>query len=128
MRFTLAAIAAAFFATVSAKQVMVDLTSTESPNALYTANLQDEVVVRLNENPSTGFSWVLINRENSNRVQALDLVKQVYIPSESQHDEIYGAGGVKEYHFSAEHEGQEPLELLYCQVWNIKPLIDEVTG
>ena len=126
MRITLALLFAA--ACVTARQVMVDLTENETPNALYFAEPGDQVTLKLNENPSTGFSWVLINRDNSNRIQNLDLVKQEYIPNNRQHDEVYGAGGIKYYHFNALQEGDEPLELIYCQVWSLKPLVDEQSG
>ena len=62
MRTSLFALAALFTVAVHSATVTIDLTQADQPNALYTAELNDEVIVKLNENPTTGYSWILINR------------------------------------------------------------------
>jgi len=118
-----------------AKDVVIDLTQTnnEAPNVLYTAQPGDKVIMKLNENPTTGYSWSLLNLYNSaNDKQVLNLEKQEYIPNKSQNsndgETLYGAGGIKYYNFVAKNEGQETLELIYAQVWTLGPIIDQATG
>ena len=79
---TLALIVGAF----SAKQVLVDLTKNLEANELYMVDLKDEVQVKLRANPSTGFSWVLVNRA-SNDVQVLDLTKEEYVPDHQSEED-----------------------------------------
>lgn len=60
-------------------------------------------MIKLAENPTTGFTWVLVNRDQK---QALKFSKKEYFPSKSQ-DDLFGAGGVKYYNFVARESGAD---------------------
>src|SRR4051812_45274905 len=104
MRFTKLVTLAFLLGCTYAKQVLVDLTSSLESNDIIEADLNDDVQIKLKSNPSTGFSWVMVNRV-TNDLQTLDLVKEEYVPDHQAEDELYGAGGTKYYNFKAIKEG-----------------------
>ncbi len=67
------------------------------------------LAVTLESNPSTGYSWAPVEKQNSILEKFGD---SLYFPSE-QDDETIGAGGWEILYFSAVSTGQETLQLVY---------------
>ena len=65
MRITLATLSL-LFACAFASDVIIDLTQASNENTIYTAFPGDKVIMKLNENPTTGYSWSLLNMFNNN--------------------------------------------------------------
>jgi predicted secreted protein len=71
------------------------------------------LAVTLESNPSTGYSWDRIEKENSILEKFGDTL---YFPSEDD-DGIVGAGGWEILYFKSINIGQETLELVYRRSW-----------
>lgn len=78
-------------------------------------NLENEETfyLRLQENPSTGYSWEL------NLSQGLSLVSDKYYPPESEEGEepLVGAGGVHLWEIKADSEGNQQVTAVYKRSW-----------
>jgi inhibitor of cysteine peptidase len=72
--------------------------------------LGDEFNVRLEENPTTGYSW------NMTSTDGLALVSDQYIPSQPS-GTIVGAGGVHSYFYKAVMAGDQGLHGEYRRPW-----------
>lgn len=72
--------------------------------------LGDEFNVRLEENPTTGYSW------NMTSTAGLDLASDQYIPSQPS-GTIVGAGGVHSYLYKAVMAGDQALHGEYRRPW-----------
>jgi predicted secreted protein len=72
------------------------------------------LVVMLESNPSTGYQWELIKKNES-------ILKQFgqteFKPSETYSPQVVGAGGWDIFHFKAVSAGQTTLELVYHRSW-----------
>ena len=84
-------------------------------------------MMKLPENPTTGYSWVLINRP-SNDLQCLALSKVEYFANKDHRDEVFGAGGTKYYNFHAKIAGSETVEFISCHIWDMKSYTEVSTG
>jgi len=69
--------------------------------------------LRLEENPTTGYSWEL------NLSQGLSLVSDDYYPPESEESEqpLLGAGGVHLWEIKANTEGKQLVTAIYKRSW-----------
>ncbi len=69
--------------------------------------------LRLDENPTTGYSWEL------NLSQGLSLVSDKYCPPESEKGEqpLVGAGGVHLWEIKADSEGTQQVTAVYSRPW-----------
>jgi len=69
--------------------------------------------LRLEENPTTGYSWEL------NLSQGLSLVSDDYYPPESEESEqpLLGAGGVHLWEIKADSEGKQLVTAIYKRSW-----------
>ncbi len=69
--------------------------------------------LRLQENPTTGYSWQL------NLSQKLSLVSDKYYPPESKEGEkpIVGAGGVHLWEIKADSKGNQQVTAIYKRSW-----------
>ena len=66
----------------------------------------DTVVIELDENPTTGFTWA-IHKANE---QVLKLINSEYMPAPGG---TIGIGGVRVFTFEAKHVGTAQIELKY---------------
>eukprot|EP00347_Sterkiella_histriomuscorum_P004671 403359551 len=127
MRITALLTIAAIIGCINSVVVQIDLV--ENPqselNAVHPVNIKDVVMIKLAENPTTGYTWVLVNREANS--QALKFSKKEYFPANHQ-DDIFGAGGIKYYNFLAQQSGADSLDFIYCQVFAMEKFYDSETG
>lgn len=77
----------------------------------------DVIVVTLESNPTTGFSWQLTEMDNA-------VLKQVgEVKYESDGRNIPGAGGTETFRFEAVSAGEVALTLWYMRPWeSVQPL------
>jgi inhibitor of cysteine peptidase len=73
----------------------------------------DTFYVKLNENPTTGFSWQM------NTTDGLAVVNDEYIAPDT---ELVGAGGVHEWEIQAVATGTQQVTAVYRRSW------EDVTG
>jgi predicted secreted protein len=113
---------------VSATQsVFLEVNLAEHPeqaNQITEMTVNDMVSVHLQENPTTGYSWILANRPKD---PVLKFAKKMYFPHKSQ-DEVFGAGGETYYDFRAMKHGADTVDFIYCQVFAMEQFIDKKTG
>jgi len=74
-----------------------------------TAREGDIIVVRVDENPTTGYIWEMVSALNS-----LNPVESVYTESS---DPAMGSGGKREMHFVAEGRGPQEISLQLRRPW-----------
>lgn len=74
---------------------------------------EETFYLRLQENPTTGYSWEL------NLSQGLSLISDKYYPPESREGEqtIVGAGGVHVWEIKADSEGIQQVTAVYRRPW-----------
>ena len=74
---------------------------------------EETLYLRLQENPTTGYSWEL------NLSQGLSLVSDEYYPPESEEGEepLVGAGGVHLWEIKADSEGNQQVMAIYKRSW-----------
>jgi inhibitor of cysteine peptidase len=71
------------------------------------------LAVTLESNPTTGYSWAPVEKENS----IFELFGDpIYIPAEQEEGAV-GSGGWEIYYFRSISAGQETLELIYRRSW-----------
>jgi inhibitor of cysteine peptidase len=75
--------------------------------------VDSSIVIRLDENPTTGYSW------NVTSSQGLEYVNDTFIPPETQ---LIGAGGVHEWEYRAPETGDAEFSAIYKRPW------EETTG
>jgi inhibitor of cysteine peptidase len=122
---TLLTIAAVLVGSIQSIFLEIDLSAhPEQANAVHEMNVNDAVSIKLAENPTTGYSWVLGNRPQD---PVLRFAKKQYFPHKSQ-DEIFGAGGEAYYDFVAKKSGADTVDFVYCQVWAMDKFLDKETG
>lgn len=116
------------FGLMNALVVQIDLQKNpEEANTVHQVQVNDVVMIQMPMNPTTGFSWVLLDKQE-NETQCLTLGKEEYFTSQERKAEVFGAGGTKYYNFVAKQSGSTTLDFISCQVWTMKPLINETTG
>ena len=79
------------------------------------------LVVTLESNPSTGYSWELVEKQNS----ILEQIGEVeYIAPEPTDPPMVGVPGWEVFRFEAVSTGQETLELVYRRPWetDVEPI------
>jgi len=83
--------------------------------------LGQKLVVKLESNPSTGYTWELIEDPNSILEQ---IGEMEFKPYEQGDPPMVGAGGWEIFRFKAISTGQETLELIYRRSWetDVQPL------
>ncbi|HXX11886.1 MAG TPA: protease inhibitor I42 family protein [Burkholderiales bacterium] len=94
---------------------MADIVVTEADlGRKMTARVGDTVVVRLPENPTTGFRWALASPQGD----VLDLAHDDFQASEQTG---VGAGGLRVFRFGAKHAGSGRIELKLTRAWESGP-------
>jgi predicted secreted protein len=93
----------------------------DSDNSSQVTLRQGQILaVTLESNPTTGYSWYRVEKQDSIFEKFGDTL---YFPSE-QDDETVGAGGWEILYFRSINIGQETLELVYCRSWetDVEPI------
>jgi inhibitor of cysteine peptidase len=73
----------------------------------------DTVVIRLESNPTTGYSWILDEKTDTSIVSAAD---SEYVQSVKD-EELVGAGGHEIFTFKAASKGKTSIVLNYERPW-----------
>lgn len=119
---TLFTVAAVLMTAVQSIFLQIDLSEhPEEANAVHEMSVNDMVGIKLSENPTTGYSWILASRSQD---PVLRFSKKQYFPHKSQ-DEVFGAGGETYYDFRAMKHGADTVDFVYCQVWAMQKFVDE---
>lgn len=118
-------------------ELAVDNTLEETPNSMpprqqvvteadngtgITLENEETFYLRLQENPTTGYSWEL------NLSEGLSLISDKYYPPEPGEEErtIVGAGGVHIWEIKADSEGIQQLTAVYRRSWENETGTEEV--
>ena len=99
-----------------------NLTSADN-NRQITAKAGDTLTLTLDSNPTTGYSWQVMEIDNAILIQDGD---PEYKQS-SGSDGLVGAGGTETFHFRAVGSGNASLELGYMRPWESVPPIQTFT-
>ena len=75
----------------------------------------DNIVFKLKENPSTGFSWT-INIQNPEDNEVLIKTKEAYKP-EKRNRTLVGVGGTIAYTIKAQNKGTATISGYYSRPW-----------
>jgi inhibitor of cysteine peptidase len=91
------------------------------PGQTVTIGVNQEFVIALGSNPTTGYSW-----QESYDGSMLELVEKIYRPGEEAKGDVVGAGGVEYFRFKALKTGQTEITLVYKRPWE-EPTPQDVT-
>ncbi|TET26809.1 MAG: proteinase inhibitor-like protein [Dehalococcoidia bacterium] len=78
--------------------------------------INNEFVIALGSNPTTGYSW-----QESHDESMLRLVESKFEPAE---DDVVGAGGIEYFRFRALKTGDTEVTLVYKRAWE-EEILDE---
>ena len=74
--------------------------------------VNQEFVIALGSNPTTGYSWQESHDEN-----ILELVEKTYKPGKEAKQGLVGAGGVEYFRFKTLKTGETEITLVYKRPW-----------
>jgi len=87
----------------------------EDSGGTVTIGLDDSLIVALDSNPTTGFSWALVSISNTSVVMN---VSNEYIPNPTPTGEpIVGSGGEEIWTFAPQAAGTSTIEMMYARPW-----------
>lgn len=92
---------------------VLTLTNTNNGEAIE-AHQGDEIVLRLPENPTTGYRWHI---DRADGIIEQEIARQEMDSSPPDLNPQFGSGGVREFRFRAKVPGVGRLELKYWQAW-----------
>ena len=82
------------------------------PGQTINIGVNQEFVIALGSNPTTGYSW-----QESHDEAMLKLVEKTYKPGEEAEQGVVGAGGVEYFRFKALKTGETEITLVYKRPW-----------
>ena len=95
-------------------------TYTDSGQAI-SINVNQEFVIALGSNPTTGYSW-----QESYDDSMLRLVEKTYEPGKEAKQGAVGAGGVEYFRLKALKAGETEITLVYTRQWEQTSLDQKV--
>ncbi len=84
-------------------------------------SVNQEFVIALGSNPTTGYSWQESHNEN-----ILELVEKIYKPGKEAKQGLVGAGGVEYFRFKTLKTGETEITLVYKRQWE-EPTPQDIT-
>jgi len=81
----------------------------------------DRINIKLESNPTTGYSWILDGETDTSVVSLFD---SKFVQTEKE-EELVGAGGYEIFTFKAENNGQTEIILTYKRSWEEEELKEE---
>ena len=94
------------------------------PGQTINIGVNQEFVITLDSNPTTGYSWQETYDET-----ALELVEKTYKPGEQAKQGAVGAGGTEHFQFKALKKGETEITMVYVRWWPEKiPVGEEKLG
>ncbi len=91
----------------------VTITAVDAARSIH-LRVGEEMVLKLENNPSTGYSWILNEAKHPGLVS---LGKPTY----ADHSPMPGAGGIQSWNFRAVERGVQSLRFEYQRPWEKKP-------
>ena len=85
------------------------------------SGVNQEFVIALGSNPTTGYSWQESHDEN-----IVELVEKTYKPGKEAKQGLVGAGGVEYFRFKTLKTGETEITLVYKRPWE-EPTPQDVT-
>ncbi|WP_185966030.1 protease inhibitor I42 family protein [Flavobacterium sp. ZT3R18] len=85
----------------------------KNPKFDYIINKKDVLEIKLESNPTTGYSWKWIKSESN---KMLDSIDAIYVPTKVSNG-VVGSGGTEIFKFKANKSGIESLTFEYCRSW-----------
>jgi len=85
------------------------------------AGTEFDIVISLDSNPTTGYSWVPAYGQDE-----LVLVDQNYQPGENAQNGLLGAGGTEIFRFKAQKTGQTTITMSYQRPWETTAIEQKV--
>ncbi len=79
-----------------------------------TVAVGDSLIVTLESNPSTGFSWALADNSDERVLQQVD---HEFVPPETTGTPVPGQGGEEVWTFRALKEGTSTISMEYIRPW-----------
>jgi len=92
------------------------------PEEKIIVGIEDEFVIALDSNPTTGYDWEESYNESMLR---LDEAESKYVPDEKA-EGLVGAGGTQYFRFKALKAGQTEITLVYKRSWETEVLEQKV--
>jgi inhibitor of cysteine peptidase len=83
--------------------------------------VEQELVIALGSNPTTGHGW-----QESHDETRLRLVEKTYEPGEEAKQGAVGAGGIEYFRFKALLVGKTEITLVYKRLWEAESLDQKV--
>ena len=94
--------------------------SSASKPAFTQLKMGEELEIKLESNPTTGFQWIF----TPTKKDVVTLISQKYVPSTDTSSQkgihIVGKGGISVFKFKATKKGSQRIRLLYRQAWDKK--------
>lgn len=81
----------------------------------------DRINIKLESNPTTGYSWILGGETDTSVVSLFD---SKFVQTEKE-EELVGTGGYEIFTFKAENSGQTEIILTYQRSWEEEELKEE---
>ena len=105
---------------------LVDFTSANNGLMTASALVGDDVHVKLPENPTTGFTWHVIQRSSADE-KGLKFDGDKYFKPKSSKDEkpVFGRGGFRMMRFSAHEAGTYSVEVVKAKGWQLEKYMDD---
>jgi inhibitor of cysteine peptidase len=85
----------------------------KNPKFDYIINKNEVLEIKLESNPTTGYSWKWMQNE-SNKI--LDSIDAIYVPTKVSNG-VVGSGGTEIFKFKANKSGITSLKFEYCRSW-----------
>jgi inhibitor of cysteine peptidase len=102
-----------FFQIIIVAMAAVTLTNANNGESIEVRQ-GDEIVLRLPENPTTGYRWHV---DRADGIVEQEIAQQEVTPPPSDPNTQFGRGGVREFRFRAQVPGSGRLELKHWREW-----------
>jgi inhibitor of cysteine peptidase len=91
------------------------------PGQAISIGVNQEFVIALDSNPTTGYSW-----QESHDEAILELVEKTYEPGKEAEQGLVGAGGVEYFRFKALKTGETNVTMQYKRPWEAEVIDQKV--
>ncbi|MCQ2966539.1 MAG: protease inhibitor I42 family protein [Alphaproteobacteria bacterium] len=103
------------------------LLTKENVGQVIEAKTKDQIIIKLNENPTTGYQWKFeIFNEKNEIIEKKDAVVQVSYEQTVKDPHIAGAGGIKTFKIKFKNIGKYQIKGKYERSWEQNSAIKEV--
>lgn len=99
---------------------VIDLNHSPSPVSLQ-ASLGQNLAFKISSNPTTGYSWSIVNNDELKQDNVLLFVKNAYGSSSTDRHTV-GGGGNDYFFFKASNIGSAQVKLQYKRSWESDPI------